>query len=60
MDDIQFKTETVKVVRPEHDGGFAVINKSDLTASDVLFDEAPKAAPRVEMSRKKKSDDSED
>ena len=62
MEEEQFKVETVKVARPDHDGGFAVINKSDLTDSDVLFDESKRKAPvRVKpVKAAGKLDDSDD
>ena len=62
MEENEFKVETVKVVRPDHDGGFAIINKSDLTDADVLFDDAKrKAAPALKSVKTAgKSDDSDD
>lgn len=61
-DDNQYKIETVKVVRADHEGGFAVINKSDLTEGDVLFDEAKRKAPAPAKASKfgSKTDDTDE
>ncbi|MGY3265805.1 hypothetical protein [Lysobacter sp. HA35] len=39
--------ETVRVVdaSPENESGYKVINRDDMTADDVLFDEAPADKP---------------
>jgi hypothetical protein len=52
MDDNEFKVETVKIVSADHDGGFAVINKADLTDADVLFDESKRKAPTIAKASK--------
>lgn len=45
------RVDVVKVVRKDHPEGYVVINKSDMTDSDVLFDNPkPKAAKKKHRS----------
>lgn len=61
MSDNEFQVETVKVVAPDHEGGFAIINKADLTPDHILFDEAKRKALAVKpVKASGKADDSED